>query len=126
MYRADDLMVTQTECETGDYHRLAEAIRRGCEIRPKKVRGHFRRGDKMACALGAAAVGSGRGNKPNWKLLFRIFPSYGCRLGIRLLAYGRASARSLLTLMTRHPIHAKRLPTGSVFTAAASTRCPTP
>jgi hypothetical protein len=58
MYRADNFIVPQVEkLKTGVYHNLAEAIRQGCIMRPKKVRGHFRIGKDAACALGAAAVG---------------------------------------------------------------------
>jgi hypothetical protein len=59
MYRADDLIVTQTEFAMGHYHRLAEAMRRGCKLRPMKARGYFQRKDGSACALGAAAAGNG-------------------------------------------------------------------
>jgi hypothetical protein len=44
----------------GRYHRLAEAIRRGCVLRPKKMKTYFWRGLDGACALGAAMVGAGK------------------------------------------------------------------
>jgi hypothetical protein len=73
-------MVTQTEIETGDYHDLAEAIRRGCKLRPKKLRRYFQRGDNMACALGAAATGVGNRRpkrKHSWRDgLFEISPEF--------------------------------------------------
>jgi hypothetical protein len=77
MYRGDDFMIKQTEVETGDCHDLAEAIRRGCKLRPKKVRRYFQRGDTMACALGAAAgVGNRRPKRQYtwWGGLLEIFP----------------------------------------------------
>jgi hypothetical protein len=58
MYRSDGFLVPGVG--VGRYHRLAEAIRRGCELRPKKVKGYWRRGDYGACALGAAVVGVGK------------------------------------------------------------------
>jgi hypothetical protein len=59
MYRPDDLIVTQTENETGNYHRLAEAMRRGCKLLPVKARGCFTKGRV------ALYVGRGGGE---WKL----------------------------------------------------------
>jgi hypothetical protein len=77
MYRSDGFLVPQVEkVRTGIYHDLAEAIRRGCVLRPKKVMGHFWRGKDGACALGAALVGAGkeplRGNV--YKAIVRVFP----------------------------------------------------
>ncbi len=67
----------------GAYHHLAECIRRGCKLRPKKVRRYLRRGEQMACALGAAAAGVENRRAPekySWPWLHEIFPELGRRL----------------------------------------------
>jgi hypothetical protein len=78
MYRADDFIIPQVEkVKTGVYHRLAEAMRRGCKLRPMKARGYFQRKDGSACALGAAAAGNGRWRpKKKYSMwgLIRVFP----------------------------------------------------
>lgn len=56
MYRGEDF--GGSKGEFGRYHRLAEAIRRGCELRPKKATGSYL-GWRSACALGAAMCGVG-------------------------------------------------------------------
>jgi hypothetical protein len=72
MYRSDGFLAPGVR--VGRYHRLAEAIRRGCKLRPKKVRGRFLNGRETACALGAAAVGM-RGSKKydRWRM-YQRFP----------------------------------------------------
>src|SRR5262249_42588016 len=76
MYRSDDFVVPQVEtAKIGLYHDLAEAIRRGCKMRPRKVRGHFCVGEKQACAMGAAFVGmGGDSEKCDWDPLYKLFP----------------------------------------------------
>ena len=75
MYRADDFGVSGVEVETGVYHDLAEAIRRGCKVRPKKMVGDFLEGDRMACTLGAAWVGvSGENDGYSTVALAKLFP----------------------------------------------------
>jgi hypothetical protein len=77
MYRANDFIVTQTGDETGNYHRLAEAMRRGCKLRPMKASGCFERRDGAVCALGAVAVGNVRRRpKKNYTMsgVVRDFP----------------------------------------------------
>jgi hypothetical protein len=58
MYRADDL-IAEPLVKTGLYHNLAEAMRRGCKLRPRKAYECFRSKGDSACALGAAALGAG-------------------------------------------------------------------
>lgn len=72
MYRSDDFVVPSVE--VGRYHPLAEAIRRGCKIRPKKAKSHFHTGETGACALGAAALGSGDQKRCMMYRLCKIFP----------------------------------------------------
>ena len=62
--------------EVGRYHRVAEAIRRGCQLRPKKIRRHYSSGNDGACALGAAMFGVGK-NPPKRNVydeIVRVFP----------------------------------------------------
>lgn len=56
MYRGDNF--GGGKGEFGRYHRLAEAIWRGCELRPKKTKRYYV-GWRSACALGAAMCGVG-------------------------------------------------------------------
>jgi hypothetical protein len=74
MYRSDRFLVPGVR--VGRYHRLAEAIRRGCKLRPRQAYGRFRnrKGDS-ACALGAAALGAGD-TRPRYTLnsMWRLFP----------------------------------------------------
>jgi hypothetical protein len=77
MYRPDDFVGGEIIKARGDYHHLAECIRRGCKLRPKKARRHFRRGDKTACALGAAAAGLENRRSPqrfDWRWIREVFP----------------------------------------------------
>jgi hypothetical protein len=62
--------------EVGRYHRVAEAIRRGCQLRPKKIRRYYSSGNDGACALGAAMFGVGK-NPPKRNVydeIVRVFP----------------------------------------------------
>jgi hypothetical protein len=78
MYRSDGFLVPQVEkVRTGIYHDLAEAIRRGCAIRPKKVKRRLRHGECGADALGAAAAGCGMSNRYTLEGIAEIFPELG-------------------------------------------------
>lgn len=75
MYRSDDFG-GGGNAGFGRFHRLAEAIRRGCVLRPKKVKRHYWRGKDGACALGAAMFGVGKvPSKRNvYNGIERVFP----------------------------------------------------
>ena len=78
MYRSDGFLVPQVEkVRTGIYHDLAEAIRRGCAIRPKKVKRRLRHGECGADALGAAAAGCGMSKRYTRRCIAEIFPELG-------------------------------------------------
>jgi len=78
MYRSDGFLVPQVEkVRTGIYHDLAEAIRRGCAIRPKKVKRRLRHGECGADALGAAAAGCGMSKRYTLEGIAEIFPELG-------------------------------------------------
>jgi hypothetical protein len=55
MYRDDNFLLPETK-EFGEFHELAELLRKGCLLRPRKLRGLFQRGERWACALGAIGV----------------------------------------------------------------------
>jgi hypothetical protein len=68
---------------------LAEAIRRGCKIRPKKVKKYYTRGKDGACALGAAICGMGEKLPKSYvhDAIYRVLPELnklvsGCGLDI--------------------------------------------
>jgi len=78
MYRSDGFLVPQVEkVRTGIYHDLAEAIRRGCAIRPKKVKRRLSHGECGADALGAAAAGCGMRKRYTLEGIAEIFPELG-------------------------------------------------
>lgn len=57
------------------YHRVAEAMRRGCVLRPKKVKKKFWGGNDGACALGAVIAGAGeRVPASFFGAIARLFP----------------------------------------------------
>jgi hypothetical protein len=59
----------------GRYHKLAVAMRRGCLLRPKKVKGFWKHGNTMACALGTVAEGAGFREKGiPWNKMWDRFP----------------------------------------------------
>jgi hypothetical protein len=64
VYRSNDFLVSGVS--VGRLHRLAEAIRRGWELRPTKVKRQLRRGKCEASALGAVAVRMVRGIDQCW------------------------------------------------------------
>jgi len=58
-----------------NFHNIAEAMRRGCLLRPRKIKGQWKTGTTGACALGAVSDGAGfRGNGMHWPELLKIFP----------------------------------------------------
>src|SRR3984893_14285940 len=78
MYRSDGFLVPQVEkVRTGIYHDLAEAIRRGCAIRPKKVKRRLRLGECGADALGAAAACCGMRKRYTLEGSAERFPELG-------------------------------------------------
>lgn len=86
MYRADNFSGNPPVKLRGPYHHLAECMRRGCKVRPRKIRGYFRRGPDMANAVGAAAEGC-ENRRPPAKLggcwLLDVFPVLRQRWCIR-------------------------------------------
>jgi hypothetical protein len=85
MYQADDFGVSGVVVETGAYHDVADAIRRGCKVRPKKLLGGFLEGETMACALGAAWVGgSGQHDGYSTVALAELFPELDTLVRFRL------------------------------------------
>lgn len=60
MYRGDDF--GGSALHVGTFHRLADAIRRGCVVRPNKLKRCFRRGTDAADALGAAMATTEKAN----------------------------------------------------------------
>jgi hypothetical protein len=89
MYRGDDFLISEPRktrlflvprrVEVGPYHRLAEAIRRGCLVHPKKVKEYFWSGEQWACALGAAW--SGVAKEPPRGDIYDALPSVFPELG---------------------------------------------
>ena len=58
-----------------NFHNIAEAMRRGCLLRPRKIKGKWKTGTTGACALGAVSDGAGfRDNDMHWPELLKIFP----------------------------------------------------
>jgi len=53
-------------------HDLAEAIRKGCKVRPRQTFRHLRSGTDGACALGAVAAA--RKLPFRWNALYNAFP----------------------------------------------------
>jgi hypothetical protein len=82
MYRSDDFLGSESQLfqvpdeGPGRYHRLAEAIRRGCEVWPKKVKRYYSSGKDGACALGAAMFGAGKKlpRRDVYDAIVRVFP----------------------------------------------------
>jgi hypothetical protein len=74
MYRGEGF--GGSSLQVGTYHRLADAIRSGCMVRPKKLKRGFRRGSDAADALGAAmATTEKRENKRYTKReIVEMFP----------------------------------------------------
>lgn len=61
--------------ESMNFHNLAEAMRKGCLLRPEKVKGKWKRGKTGACAVGAIAEGAGfRGSWMPWNKIAKKFP----------------------------------------------------
>jgi hypothetical protein len=56
-----------------NFHNIAEAMRRGCVLRPEKIKGTWKRGSKGACAVGAIAEGAGFEEMP-WNKIWKMFP----------------------------------------------------
>ena len=50
---------TKPAIKTGRYHALAEAMRRGCALRPVQIKHALFNGEAGACALGAVYSGTG-------------------------------------------------------------------
>lgn len=64
-----------------NFHNLAEAMRRGCLLRPRKIKGQWKTGTTGACALGAVSDGAGfRGNGMHWPELSKMFPELHARM----------------------------------------------
>jgi hypothetical protein len=74
MYRGDDF--GGSALQVGTFHRLADAIRRGCLVRPKKLKRCFRRGTDAADALGAAMATTEKANNKRYtrREIFELFP----------------------------------------------------
>lgn len=75
MYRSDGFLVPSIRI--GHYHRLAEAIRRGCKLKPVKSKKNFNEGTGAVCALGAAFIGGGGQKQCRLVSLTRMFPELG-------------------------------------------------
>jgi hypothetical protein len=56
-----------------NFHKIAEAMRRGCVLRPEKVKWTWKSGSKGACAVGAIAEGAGFKGMP-WEKIWKMFP----------------------------------------------------
>jgi hypothetical protein len=74
MYRGDDC--GGSALQVGTFHRLADAIRRSCLVRPKKLRRCFRRGTDAADALGAAMATTEKANNKRYtkREIIEMFP----------------------------------------------------
>lgn len=72
----------KTQVEVHPLHELAEAIRRGCALRPNQVRGVLLLGPGGACALGAALAALGRDKDvaPSYRTLEGEFPQMDRRV----------------------------------------------
>jgi hypothetical protein len=58
-----------------NYHKLAETMRVGSLLRPKKIKGAWKSGTTGACAMGAVAEGAGfKGNRMPWETMWKMFP----------------------------------------------------
>jgi hypothetical protein len=57
MFQESPELPVTTPTRTGEFHELAEAMRRGCVRRPVQCYGMFYNGPAAACALGAAQEG---------------------------------------------------------------------
>ncbi|MBV8357372.1 MAG: hypothetical protein JO189_05480, partial [Deltaproteobacteria bacterium] len=56
-----------------NFHEIAEAMRRGCVLRPEKIKGTWKSGSKGACAVGAIVEGAGFKGMP-WRKIWKVFP----------------------------------------------------
>jgi hypothetical protein len=58
-----------------NFHKIAEAMRHGCVLRPEKIKRRWKSGSKGACAVGAIAEGAGfKGNGMPWEKIWKMFP----------------------------------------------------
>jgi hypothetical protein len=74
MYRGEDF--GGSALQLGPFHRLADAIRRGCLTRPKKLKRCFRRGTDAADALGAAMATTEKADNKRYtkREIIEMFP----------------------------------------------------
>jgi hypothetical protein len=74
MFQGDDF--GGSALQVGTFHRLADAIRRGCLVRPKKLKRCFRRGTDAADALGAAMATTEKANNKRYtrREIVEMFP----------------------------------------------------
>lgn len=72
MYRAGDL--AGASVGTGKYHNLAEAIRLGCKLKPRKSKNSFNQATDEVCALAAAFIGGGGLKQCRLVSVTKMFP----------------------------------------------------
>jgi hypothetical protein len=91
MFQGDDF--GGSALQVGTFHRLADAIRRGCLVRPKKSKRCFRRGTDAADALGAAMATTEKANNKRYtkREIVEMFPELA-----RSCAHPASSRQALL------------------------------
>jgi len=74
MYQGEDF--GGSALRVGTFHRFADAIRRGCLVRPKKLKRCFRRETDAADALGAAMATTEKADNKRYtkREIIQMFP----------------------------------------------------